>query len=276
MNSSKKSGPKSLRLHGDVLEDVSRIARDFGISNHGVMERALHLGVRIFRREHSWLSGRGEGMARSLDVLRSDSSDIHSFAQHSCVTHFNGGRPFRVKVYGDRVDVFTFEKWRMESTVYKKPVTSFSKYRRCWFGFDSSGLGLHGNTVLVELARSAAVVSSKSKDLPYRYAYIGGDQIYEFETSDSIVSYVSPVGNSDVPYPVAYGTENTYFLLEQRYVPNGDIKTPRTVLDTEDVVSEFYGWIRNGKRITSDRNRKQMPSVSMKGISVIYGKEEIF
>ncbi len=58
-----------------------------------------------------------------------------------------------------------------------------------------------------------------------KYVYIGmtytGSEIYEFKPSDEdeIIEYYSLVGNNDVPYPVAIGKKNVYFMLEQRYTP---------------------------------------------------------
>lgn len=63
-----------------------------------------------------------------------------------------------------------------------------------------------GNSMLFEIA-------------PQTYIFVGS-VIIEFHTEDEIVSFVSPVGNNDVPYPLAVGTKNTYFMIEDICLPN--------------------------------------------------------
>ena len=46
-----------------------------------------------------------------------------------------------------------------------------------------------------------------------------GENLFSFETNDEIVDYFSEHGNNDVKYPFAYGKENIYFMLHQKYVP---------------------------------------------------------
>ena len=69
-----------------------------------------------------------------------------------------------------------------------------------------------GNSILLELKNNSdnAVAS-------FKYVYIGSE-IYEFVTSEPIQEYFSLVGNSDVPYPVAIGTNYAYFFLDKKYI----------------------------------------------------------
>ncbi len=69
-----------------------------------------------------------------------------------------------------------------------------------------------------------------------RYIYIGSE-IYEFDTDDEIVAYHSKIGNSDVPYPVALGKTNAYFLLDAKYVPRSEF---REDIDWEDAYKDYY------------------------------------
>lgn len=66
------------------------------------------------------------------------------------------------------------------------------------------GVGFKGNSFVIKLSNK-------------KYAFIG-HELYKFTTTDDIIDYASPVGNSDVPYPVAFGTENLYFMLDHAYV----------------------------------------------------------
>ena len=45
-----------------------------------------------------------------------------------------------------------------------------------------------------------------------------GENLLTFETNDEIVKYSSQHGYNDVKYPFAYGKENIYFMLEQKYI----------------------------------------------------------
>ena len=51
-----------------------------------------------------------------------------------------------------------------------------------------------------------------------KYDYVG-DKLFSFETNDEIVDYFTKHGNNDVKYSFAYGKENIYFMLHQKYIP---------------------------------------------------------
>ena len=46
-----------------------------------------------------------------------------------------------------------------------------------------------------------------------------GEKIISFETNDKIVKYSSELGFNDIKFPFAYGEENIYFMLHQKYIP---------------------------------------------------------
>ena len=46
-----------------------------------------------------------------------------------------------------------------------------------------------------------------------------GEELFSFETIDEIQKYFSEQGNNDVKYSFAYGKENIYFMLDQKYIP---------------------------------------------------------
>ena len=46
----------------------------------------------------------------------------------------------------------------------------------------------------------------------HRYVYIGGDMICSFLTNYKIFKYISNMGNNLIPYSIAIGWENIYFL----------------------------------------------------------------
>ena len=49
----------------------------------------------------------------------------------------------------------------------------------------------------------------------YIYA---GDKVVSFETNDKTIKYSSKLSYNDVIYPYAYGEENIYFMLHQKYI----------------------------------------------------------
>lgn len=71
----------------------------------------------------------------------------------------------------------------------------------------SGGYGrkFDGNTILLNIGKN-------------KYVLIGYGE-FEFKTTDKILEFYSPLGNNDVPYPVAFGEKNIYFLTPQKYVP---------------------------------------------------------
>ncbi len=93
------------------------------------------------------------------------------------------------------------------------PMTKFS---------GGHGNKFDGNTILLQIE-------------PNKYVYIGSN-IYEFKTNDIIENYYSPVGNNDVPYPVALGTKNIYFMLDKTYVPNNKFEN----LTNKDKIDAYY------------------------------------
>ena len=51
-----------------------------------------------------------------------------------------------------------------------------------------------------------------------KYIHVG-KKLFSFETNDEIVKFSSEHGFNDVKFPFAYGKENIYFMLEQKYIP---------------------------------------------------------
>ena len=94
--------------------------------------------------------------------------------------------------------------------------------------FDSDGPKSNGNSILLLLENS-------------KYLYIGSE-IYQFSTdmNDVIVKYYSSIGNNDVPYPVAVGTNNVYFMLDKKYVAINKFPKNMTDIDWTNSYDLFY------------------------------------
>ena len=152
--------------------------------------------------------------------------------------HDNGGKPFKVSVNKKEIDVYIYKSDDPE--IYKKRIIQIKNFIGFWYGFDASPRPQHGNSILVQINAN-------------KYVYIGSE-IYEFKTKDKILDYISPIGNSDVPYPVAYGTENVYFLLDRQFIKNDELETPITVANSSEIYGEYYGHIGTKKGTHNKHN----------------------
>lgn len=148
--------------------------------------------------------------------------------------HDNGGRPFRVFVDGSTVSIYRgtlkddepYDFNKGDTYDYDKLIRSV-KVKEVYLGGKKSELG---NSILLHLDGK-------------KYMHIGCE-IYEFQMDDSVDSYFSIVGNSDVPYPVILGTEYVYFMLEEEhcYVPRELFSPSMTKADWEDAYQRYYGY----------------------------------
>ena len=142
--------------------------------------------------------------------------------------HDNGGRPFEVLVDENGVAVYKestddeFSHDESEDTddphYFNRPSFVFLNPEKVFVGLSpdnemtrfSGGYGkeFDGNSILVNTEDNT-------------YVYIGSE-IYSFKSLSKIVEYVSPVGNSDVPYPYAVDINgNIYLMLEKIILLNG-------------------------------------------------------
>lgn len=138
--------------------------------------------------------------------------------------HDNGGRPYLVHVHRSSNTVSVdFRPYNSEGGLDKSqpPEKVFeSRYSHIWI----DGKNKHkGNTIVLELNDGSMI-------------YIGSNiQKFSLLSGDSVVSYHSEIGNSDVPYPYIIGKTHTYFMLNNCAVPN-------ILLDfSKDVYDQFYG-----------------------------------
>jgi hypothetical protein len=115
-----------------------------------------------------------------------------------------------------------FDEGEIQYNILLHHLTDFVGY---WSGFDSSPYEMHGNSILIHL-----------KNLEYIYV---GRSIHKFTAVDKITDYISPVGNGDVPCPVAYGEENVYFMLDLEYMKKVDLVTKPTVANSQEIYCEY-------------------------------------
>jgi hypothetical protein len=136
----------------------------------------------------------------------------------------NGARPYRVYVDGSTVSIYIGKQNSDYTYDYDKLVRTI-KAKEVHVGGKKSQLG---NSILVHVSGN-------------NYMYIG-HEIYEFQMEDTVDTYFSIVGNSDVPYPVLLGTENAYFMLDRCYVPRSEFDPKMTKAEWEDAYQRYYGY----------------------------------
>ena len=153
-------------------------------------------------------------------------------------THDNGGRPYKVRVDDANkiLKVYTeihnddndheYEKKHHISLKFKKLFVGKSpKTRMTEF---SGGIGFTGNSLLLDVGRNI-------------YVFIG-ERIIRFTNDVPIVKFVSPVGNSDVPYPYAIDDEgNILFILEMKKY--NYVKYDKKMFDCPTDFIYFKKWI---------------------------------
>ena len=171
----------------------------------------------------------------------------------------NGARPYRVYVDGSTVSIYIGKQNSDYTYDYDKLVRTI-KAKEVHVGGKKSQLG---NSILVHVSGN-------------NYLYIG-HEIYEFQMEDTVDTYFSIVGNSDVPYPVLLGTENAYFMLDHCYVPRSEFDPKMTKAEWEDSYQRYYGYAdamtgeKPSKGIRADGLEKKCKK--MKGFHIVVKRE---
>jgi hypothetical protein len=131
------------------------------------------------------------------------------------LTHFNGDRPFLVKDFGDRVEVY--DNKGDKGLLLKSP------YKKIFVGKEPTG-----NTVLIQVTNSKYIHAGS---IAYSFSLVKGD---------SIKSFHSPVSKWDIPRPYAIGKTHTYLLLDEVAIPNELLNFK------EDIYIQWYfgSWVK--------------------------------
>lgn len=89
------------------------------------------------------------------------------------------------------------------------------------------------------------------RSLPRENYFIRLFRIYSFISKSPIDFYISPVGNNDVPYPVARDTQNNFYLLIEKiavYKPkNSSIDWN---YDPDEIYTTYYNNRAIGTRVS--------------------------
>lgn len=181
--------------------------------------------------------------------------------------HDNYDRPFIVYIKSYNVYVYRIPKNRFyldedfSQNLYVDKIKKF-KSAKIFVGKSpkikmtilSGGHGPRfiGNTILLKIKKNV-------------YVFIGLN-IYEFKTDDEIIKYYSPVGNNDVPYPVAIGKKYFYFMISKTQIPVEYFNELKAG-EKADAYSYYYG--HKGKEPLSKYSKK------MKGVKIIQNKQRL-
>jgi hypothetical protein len=206
-------------------------------------------------------------------IKKNDKLKIQHPNTKSYFTHDNSGRPFLV--YIGKNEAHIYKKPDENTKYYVDEDEYYSSKDKKWcyvikiksYKFEekfigksienpmtrfSAGYGpeFTGNSILLKLK-------------PQKYLSIG-DKIFEFSTDDDIKEYYSSVGNNDVPYPVAFGEKNIYFMLDGLYIPKN--KWPKMTKEMKsDAYSYFYGH-------SGDEQKYPKKYLKMKNIKIIHNR----
>ena len=157
-----------------------------------------------------------------------DKNDIYKWIKinkiHKYNIHDNGSIPYIVHDDGKKIQIFKTDIKNDNDLPMKKYLDI--KYKKIFVGKDSNNKNT-GNSLLLQISKN-------------KYIYIGSS-IYMFQIDDTIISYKSPIGNSDVPYPYAIGTKYTYLMIEKVYIDNKVLEGsfPKYI-DTNDPYAKYY------------------------------------
>lgn len=161
---------------------------------------------------------------------------------YNYLTHDNGGRPFRVNIRGDTLNIYKTDPkeyiWDFEYDIvnvmeyYSYLVKSY-KVDRIWIGDDSYD---PYDPIASEKIGNSVLARIWSNSVNPTYIFVG-NKIYTFQTdNDQINEFYSPVGNNDVPYPVAESDNKYYFMLDSVEMnKNGFVRS------NGDLYFDFYG-----------------------------------
>lgn len=154
--------------------------------------------------------------------------------------HDNGGRPFKITIKDKTVTIYKFiepESTQSNNDTAKyteKPILTYKVQNyfigispKCKMTLFSGGYGpkFDGNSILLHINDN-------------NYIYIG-EKIYSFTSNAKIVKYISPVGNSDVPYPYAIDSENRVYLIVENVIL-GEYNSDKY----DDPYSQYYSEYR--------------------------------
>jgi hypothetical protein len=178
-------------------------------------------------------------------------------------THNNHARPYKV-VIENNTQVYIYKSSNNDenhdclfSTINPEQILIGKSIKKKMTEF-SGGYGdeFDGNSILLRINEST-------------YIYIG-EKIMLFNTTYPIISYHSPVGNNDVPYPYAIDSANNYYLIIEEVILKSTTELHKFLSENElptspggssHTVSSYepYDYYYNASLITNDMGCNRKP-----------------
>ena len=163
-------------------------------------------------------------------------------------THHNGNRPYKVDVNRKLVKIYTLPKdfpfdKIPKGSEYTVLVKTYDNIKRVFIGNSVPGDDMYlsyrnnskkakkegrGNSLLLQITKN-------------KYVFVG-HIIVEFSTKEQIKEYHSMIGNNDVPYPLAIGKDNIYFMITKR----DDGTIPYSLLESFEGFPKTHSWALDG------------------------------
>lgn len=171
-------------------------------------------------------------------------------------THDNGGRPFKVEIDPEENNNTVVRVYYKNEEMQLEPIVTFDA-KKVFVGKSpinnmtnfSGGHGFEfdGNSILLELNEN-------------QYEFIG-DKIFSFTSLNKIVDYISPVGNSDVPYPYAIDENgNVYLLIENVVLKSTESLKSHIENTNNDPYNYYYKLCVINKSKNADENYEYIES----------------
>lgn len=183
---------------------------------------------------------------------------------HTYYTHDNGGRPFKVTVRGANVAVYraNYEDTAAAKPKYDELVASFVAQKtfvglsRGSISSGATGRWTNGNSILVQLSR-------------LRYVFIGSS-IASFTAPQEITAYYSPVGNNDVPYPVARTADFALFMNGDngegvRYTTISSLPPITSEMQWYDLYGDLYE-VPESRRLAMLKRPSNLKTIVARGV----------
>ena len=183
---------------------------------------------------------------KTIQLTKKNAKKITHKHYRKYFIHDNGTRPFLVYVKGTQIYIYKiredvyldeekFMKHKDRSWAYTKLVKHYNA-KKVWIGKSPEnpmtrysgafGPKFDGNSILLQISKN-------------KYVWIGRT-IHQFTMNDEVEIFYSPLGNSNVHYPVIIGTKNIYFIDIFFYVDRKHLPDNLTDEQWTDLYTIYY------------------------------------
>jgi hypothetical protein len=181
----------------------------------------MELNINDYQEYYTYSNG-----SRSYKIIIYHNNLVRIFKSDNCILNVFPQQIFIGK--SDKNKMFEY------SGAYNKHLSKLDSQ-------DKATDELYGNTILLKMNDT-------------NYIYIGC-KIFSFTTEYLIISYHSPIGNNDIPYPYAIDSEKNYYLLIEGVMLKNSKELETFVINNNDPYEYYY----KASLITEDRGLGRKP-----------------